>query len=360
MLKIINQLCRIYRLKILNRLEATTTYPFLLNCYEDFTKGIFSVSEYNEVLSTIENFLIRRFICNVPTNQLNKIFPSLYSAITKKRALGFINDLKFSLQSKGYPKDHEFIARIQDSSLYGSGDRARKTKLILERIEEAYNHKEQVPFDELSIEHIMPQTLTENWQQYLGEDWEITHELLLHTIGNLTLTAYNAELSNDDFTKKRGRFSNSHLELNKYFDKITLWGREQIEERAIFLADKAVQVWPYFGEIKDNDNDSSAVTGTTPSGLWILGQKFEVNSWRDVFEQTLNTIADLEPDKFELILNRFPRFVSRDKKKFRAVRELRNGSFIEVNLSAKSIASVCYQALELVELTSDDWKIEKV
>jgi uncharacterized protein with ParB-like and HNH nuclease domain len=173
-------------LKSLNRLEATTTYPFLLNCYNDFKKGILTASGFTDVLKIIENFLIRRFVCNVPTNQLNKIFPPLYSTITKKGSLGFIDDLKLALQSRGYPKDHEFKARIQDASLYGSGDRARKTKLILERIEESYNHKEQVSFEDLSIEHIMPQTLTENWQSYLGEDWEITHELLLHTLGNLT------------------------------------------------------------------------------------------------------------------------------------------------------------------------------
>jgi len=49
----------------------------------------------------------------------------------------------------------------------------------------------------------MPQTLSEWWQQHLGNDWEETHELFLHTIGNLTLTAYNTELSNDNFQTKQ-------------------------------------------------------------------------------------------------------------------------------------------------------------
>lgn len=341
----------------INRLEATTTYPFLLNCYNDYYGNNLSVSEFSEVLNIIENFLIRRFVCNVPTNQLNKIFPSLYAIITKKGTSDLLNELKLSLQSKGYPKDNEFKARITDTSLYGSGDRVRKTKLILERIEESYNHKEQVAFNELSIEHIMPQTLTESWQTCLGDDWEITYELLLHTIGNLTLTAYNTELSNDDYNTKKERLVNSHLELNKYFAKVNSWTKDDIELRAEFLAGKALEVWQYFGELKVSE-ETHDVTGTTPCALWILGQRFEVNTWRDVLEQTLNTIADLEPDKFEQILSRFPRFVGRDKKKFRVVRELRNGTFIEVNLSAKSIASLCYQALDVIELTNEEWKIE--
>ena len=62
----------------------------------------------------------------------------------------------------------------------------------------------------------MPQTLTESWKAALGENWETVHDLLLHTIGNLTLTGYNAPLSNDDYSRKRAILLSSHLELNKY------------------------------------------------------------------------------------------------------------------------------------------------
>ena len=89
----------------------------------------------------------------------------------------------------------------------------------------------------------------------------------------------------------------------------------------------------------------------------ILGQQFEVKTWRDVLEQTLNTIADLEPDKFDVIAQNFPRYLGRDKNKFRAVRQLQNDYFIEVNLSAQSIQKFCYQAMETIELTSEDWNV---
>ena len=245
-----------------------------------------------------------------------------------------------------------------DTKLYGAGDRAVKIKLILESIEESYDHKEQVSFDDLSIEHVMPQTLTEYWQNHLGDDWEITHELLLHTIGNLTLTAYNPELSNDDFESKRNRLSNSHLEINKYFKDKSAWKKEDIEKRSQRLTEIVLSIWTYFGDETTTEKDKGDVTWTIPKELLILGQRFSVQTWRDVLEHTMNTIAELEPEKFEQIMQQFPRFVGKDKNRFRAVRKLKNDIFIEVNMSAKSIQSLCFQALESIELTADDWVIE--
>ncbi len=342
----------------LNRFEVNTAYPFLLNCYDDFSQSKISAVEFADTLKILENFLIRRFVCNVPTHGLNKIFPLLYRNIKNKGFSTLVEGLKKELQTKGYPKDMEFKSRLMDTKLYGAGDRAIKTKLILESIEESYAHKEQVPFESLSIEHIMPQTLTEYWQNHLGEDWEITHELLLHTIGNLTLTAYNAELSNDDYESKKKRLCSSHIEMNKYFQDKNTWKKEDIEKRSAYLAEKALAIWPYFGDEAVQEQNLLGVTGTSPKKLWILGQSFDVQTWRDVLEQTMNTIADLEPEKFEQIMQQFPRLIGRDKKRFRAVRELKNGAYIEVNLSAKSIEAFCLQSLESVELTADDWKVE--
>lgn len=126
------------------------------------------------------------------------------------------------------------------------------------------------------------------------------------------------------------------------------------------LVEMALNVWPYFGDMESEQNGKTSVTGTTPRGLWMLGQYFSVQSWRDVLEHTMNTIIELEPDKFGQIVEHFPRFIGWDQKKFRAIRKLKNDAFLEVNLSAKSIQGFCYQVLDVVELTSDDWKVEVV
>lgn len=341
----------------LNRIEVTTAYPLLLNFYSNYADGELTRSDFVEILKTLENYLIRRFVCNVPTNQLNKIFPALYPLIQSKYSDNPIEGFKITLQGKGYPKDNEFFLRFCETKFYGGGDRVAKTKLILETIEESFNHKEEVPFKSLTVEHIMPQTLSEWWQEHLGEGWDETHDLYLHTIGNLTLTAYNAELSNDDLETKKKTLNESHLEINKYFTDITKWTRVEIERRAETLAKKALNIWSYFGQENSSATDLQEVTGTTPTRLRILGQYFPVESWRDVMEKTLNVIADLEPGKFEVIAHNFSRYVGKDKNKFRAIRQLENAYFIEVNLSAQSIQKLCYQAMETIELTSDEWAV---
>lgn len=341
----------------LNRIEVTTAYPLLLNIYHYFSENRITKEDFIAILNTLENYLIRRFVCNIATNQLNKIFPSIYPAICSDYPDRIVEGFQNILQSKGYPKDNEFFIRFKESKFYGGGDRVAKTKLILETLEENFNHKEIVPFDNLTVEHIMPQTLSEWWQNHLGIEWDEVHELYLHTIGNLTLTAYNSELSNDDFNSKKDMLKESHIELNKYFLNLSKWTKSEIEDRADFLAKKALQIWKYFGSDNAKPAEIKDVKGTTPTDLIILGQHICVNSWRDVLEHTLNTVAELEPERFDIIAKNYPRYVGVDKNKFIAIRKLKNDYFIEVNLSAQSIQKFCYQAMETIELTSDEWSV---
>lgn len=346
----------------INRLDVGTVYPFLLNCYDDWKKNRIAEAEFIGVLQIIENYIIRRFVCNVQTQGLNRIFASLHAQVSKETNLAsdnFIDRLKLALQNQTYPKDIEFIERLRDVKLYGS-NRSEKGKLILESIEEYFNHKEQVPFDKLSIEHIMPQTVTDWWKDHLGENWDITHQLLVHSLGNLTLTAYNTELSNATFLVKQKEFQKSHLELNKYFQNKESWRREDIEARGEYLADIILQIWSYFGDESGQISKSKRVKGSTPKVLHVFGQEYSVKSWRDVLEKTMNTINDIDSDRFQDISENFPRFVGWDEKNFRSTRKLKNGAFIEVNLSAKDIYTFCLKAIEVAELSIDQWYVETI
>jgi hypothetical protein len=186
----------------------------------------------------------------------------------------------------------------------------------------------------------------------------MTHELYLHTLGNLTLTGYNPELSNESFRVKRDLLKGSHLELNRCFDTMPSWTREQIKDRASSLAQRALTIWPYFGDESTQEVSAADVVGKVPAALWILGQKFNVGSWRDVMEITIDTLAELEPERFQQLLKEFPHFVGHDKSRFRATRALKCGAFIEVNLGAESIYRFCNTAMSAIGLTSEDWKVE--
>jgi len=347
-------------LQRLNRIEVTTAYPLLLNFYKDYASNNLNASEFTDLLKLLENYLIRRFVCGLPTNQLNKVFPTVIISLNTNFQGRFIEGIKSILPTKGYPKNSAFRKSILESKLYGGGDRSIKTKLILESIEESFAHREAVPFGNLSIEHVMPQTLSEWWQNYLGEEWEIVYELQLHNIGNLTLTAYNSELSNDDFYTKKDFYADSHLEINKYFTNIADWKKLDIERRARTLSEIMINIWSYFGPDDPEGIEVQNVTGTAPQVLTIMGQYFSVSNWRDVLENTLNVLADVDPDTFELLINEYPRFLNKDKSKLRAIRELKNGCFVEVNLSAKSVEKFCRQTIEFFDLSPEDWKIQVV
>ena len=211
------------RFERLNRIEVTTAYPLILYVYGEFAHNNISKEQFCEVIDVIENYLIRRFVCDYKTNTLNKTFGAAYAFISKYNSDEIVNAVKEYLSTKGYPKDSEFTERFMTTKLYGGGDRQQKTKFILASLEKSFEHKEIVQMDNLTIEHVMPQTLSDWWVDYLGDDAFSIHDIWLHTIGNLTLTAYNSDLSNKSYIQKRSYLSQSHLELNKYFTSSVVW-----------------------------------------------------------------------------------------------------------------------------------------
>ena len=96
----------------------------------------------------------------------------------------------------------------------------------------------------------MPQNknLSTEWQVALGQHWQDVQKTYLHTIGNLTLTAYNSELSDKYFTDKldiTGGFKESALRINSYVIKQTTWNANKIQERANELCELSKQIWKY-------------------------------------------------------------------------------------------------------------------
>jgi hypothetical protein len=245
------------RLERLNRIEVTTAYPFLLNLYHDLSEATLSEPQAIGILDILENFVIRRHVCNVPTNSLNKLFPALY--VQAKQADSLLEGVKNVLSTKNYPRDAEFVDRFISAKLYAVGERTTRTKLILERLEASYAHMEPVKFDTLTIEHVMPQTLTPWWKDHLGDDWKDVHATWIDTIGNLTLSGYNSPLGNADFPYKRSIYEKSHLEITRYFANKEKWDVGSIRDRANFLAVQALKVWAQFAINQDEDHTVEAL-----------------------------------------------------------------------------------------------------
>jgi uncharacterized protein with ParB-like and HNH nuclease domain len=341
----------------LNQLEAKTSYPFLLNMFALYKEGSLTGENLVKIINIIENYLIRRFVCNIPTNELNKIFPSLVLKVEGFNQTELIEELKATLQNRGYPKDQEFIDKLMNTRLYGSGDRARKTKFMLVSIEESFMHKERINYDNLTIEHIMPQTLTDAWKITLGHDWDEIYDTYLHGIGNLTLTAYNSEMSNESFDKKIRHLSNSHLEMNKEFKSLRNWGRDEIYARTKKLTEKCLEIWSYFGS---KDNEVKDVKGTSPRLLVIRGKKYEISTWREVWLTTLNEVISMKENNMQLILEKYPNLLSFDQYKFKRQGLLNNNAYVNVDFSARDIYRLCQKILEVVGIPKEDWEVDVI
>jgi uncharacterized protein with ParB-like and HNH nuclease domain len=344
-------------LERINRLDVTTVYPFLLNVYDDYARHRLTEAGFLNVLRVLENYLIRRFVCGAPTSELNKIFPYLHRQAQQQDADDFVSSLERLLQNKNYPSDAQFRARLPTVKLYGKGGLEKKSKFLLETLERSYHHQEPVDFAGLTIEHVMPQTLSDEWQAHLGADWRTIQDLYLHTLGNLTLTGYNSPLSNKSFAEKRGVFARSHLELNRYFQNVDQWRPDDLQRRAEVLTERALQCWPYFGIVPEVVAEGDDVTGTKPESVTVLGMTHPVKNWREVLSKTLETLATAEPAKFAQVLEKYPHYIAASPQGFRGPKPFGADYFIETNLSAGSIVRFCQRAVATMGLPPGAWSV---
>ena len=237
-----NDLAPVFR--DLRELKVDVAFPFLLELYDDYARGILPKLDLIQSVRLIEAYVFRRAVCAIPTNSLNKTFATFGRALKKDRYVQSIQAHLLTLPSyRRFPDDEEFKRELVVRDLY----KFPRRSYWLRRLEN-HERKERVPVDEYTIEHIMPQNenLSAEWRAAIGSEWQQVQARWLHTLGNLTLTGYNAEYSDHPFVKKRdmtGGLRESPLRLNEGLGALDVWNEDTIRERAERLATKATMVW---------------------------------------------------------------------------------------------------------------------
>ncbi|WP_120901980.1 DUF262 and DUF1524 domain-containing protein [Helicobacter pylori] len=225
-------------------LKMDVIYPLLLELYSDYSDGVLSKQDFIPIIALIESYICRRAVCGLGTNSLNKVFASFTKKINKDQYLESIKVHFVCLTEKQrFPNNDEFKNLFITIDFY----HFQKREYFLERLEN-FDTKEPVNTKECTTEHIMPQTLTKEWERDLGENFQAIHDKYLHTIGNLTLTGYNEEYSNKSFQEKRDMengFKQSPLKLNQSLKDLEVFDEKEIEKRANKLADFALKIWTY-------------------------------------------------------------------------------------------------------------------
>ena len=294
----------------LNKLETNVTRPFFLEVLRLYDEGQLTKEETTDIFETVETYIFRRIICDVPTNALNKIFVSLHNDIIRYdgTADNYVSKMKYVLISKResgrFPSDEEFRESLRNRNIYRM--RAKNVKYFFERLENSGTKETKAVWEHLengdySIEHIMPQSLPDNWRSELKEDGdpEEIHDNWLHKAANLTLTGYNSAYSNSSFIDKRdmkGGFRQSGLRMNQWIGEQERWGLLQLEQRNDLLLSKATSIWPYpttdfAPPVKQDEyitlDEDIEFTGLDISRYSFRGAEQTVSSWADMYQQVI-------------------------------------------------------------------------
>lgn len=232
------------RFSELEQIKADVVAPFVLRLYQDLDNNVLSKAEFVSILDLVISYIFRRIVCKIPTNSLNKTFASLYMKVDPQNYLESVQAAFALLKSyRRFPSDDEFASEIKSSDLYNF----RRRSYLLRKLEN-FGQKELVSIEAYTIEHILPQNpnLSSEWIASLGENWEEIQRKYLHTLGNLTITAYNSEYSDHPFLTKRDMdkgFKESPLRLNAGLGKLEDWNELEILKRAETLCEKTLSIW---------------------------------------------------------------------------------------------------------------------
>lgn len=345
-------------LQVISQMRSTVTYPYLLRIFDKrYNENSISDKEFISILKLIVSYIVRRLIVNFPTNALNKVFAAIGQEIDKhqnnqddntseeKLAINFLMSRRGSAV---FPRNEKLKDSFINDDLYNRNHKL--AHLILEKIE-AHSHKEIVQLMESSIEHIMPQTLTPAWRLELGTNANSDHLLYKDTIGNLTLTNYNSELSNKSFADKKELYKESNIKLTRDIFNINTWNKEAILNRSLELYKKAKVIWQLpedrYADHHSNELDGTTyynvfeslkVTGTKPKVLKINEKAYNVSNWKQTLITYLKHLAHYDLEQYlELPKQRkFQRLLTYDSSVFRDPEEVL-GIYLEVNMNAQMI-----------------------
>ena len=223
----------------------TTLIMRLWDCYD--RQHTLSEGDFIQALALIESYLLRRTVMGFQTRW--RSYWGIFAHMARNIDQSPIETVKRFLRSQAewysqwrFPGDTEFAKALQERDIYELGIICKR---MLERLEESFESKEQIPTGNLSIEHIMPQALNKEWKDMLGEDWEQVHSDWSHRLGNLTLTGYNPEMSNCPFEKKQSFYQENPLRLTQFVREQPQWAAAEMEKRGKELAARALRIWPF-------------------------------------------------------------------------------------------------------------------
>ncbi|QSZ48071.1 DUF4268 domain-containing protein [Arthrobacter sp. D5-1] len=262
---------------------STTAFPIVMRILALRASGAANVDEAVRALTYLESYFVRRVVIGRATANLNRTLLQAVGSISDGDRIDVALREFLSRGRKYFATDEQVRDAAQTVAFYWQG-RGPQKRLILQWLEEAYRPKEIVALDprHLTIEHVLPQTMSDvvrgTFAEGFGDgaDIDFEHERVVHTIGNLTLSGYNSELSNRPFMEKRQLLAKSGVFMNQRIAENLTWGVDEITARNAELAEKIIDLWPGPDEsVATTENEPSllrsqvaSILAEIPAGRW--------------------------------------------------------------------------------------------
>ena len=365
----------------MNLLETTVTRPFFMEVLQLFNEQKISEEDLVSIFNFVESYLFRRMICGIATNALNKIFLTLHKDVVAFDGTteNYLEKFKFVLSQKSdsalYPDDEMFVKQFTEKEVYKM--RSKNKQYIFSRFENANTFEEKniwrlMDEDVYSIEHIMPQTLSLDWKQSLGDSYQEVYDTWIHRMANLTLTAYNSSYSNHSFVEKRDckdGFKDSGIRMNQRISQCVKWTEEELIERNKYLMDQALSIWPYckssYKPLKKQSKEYSLeevedMTGKPISKFSFRGEDYSVNTWTDMYLDVLSILHKIDPSILIKLADStdFERELSKHvvNKKIEGGKyyELEQGIYIYTNMSTTYKINLLRKFFKLYDVEESD------
>ncbi|MDR0508013.1 MAG: DUF262 domain-containing HNH endonuclease family protein [Dysgonamonadaceae bacterium] len=307
---------------IFHDIKAEAFKPFVLGLLEYNQQGVdgtkLNDDKLIEILKTIRTYLIRRRILGLTQGE-NKNIVLLSDKICDlcNSTCSMIELLSNMFYKMRFPNDSEVYEQLKTINFYEG--LKKYSKFILGKIEEN-NTKVAVDFRnaKISIEHIMPQTLSNIWEFEVGNDYDTVHKKYLHNIGNLILTEFNGEIGNKPFADKKDKLNKSSLHYRLDVINRTSWNETDILEHQKNMISWFLEAFPLPDAYTTADNwntqsvekvnfsplDDEAgeiAEGNKPAKLIINSENVAVKTWQDVFIEFLKWIKKSEDYDYDSV-----------------------------------------------------------
>jgi hypothetical protein len=235
---------RLQRLTAWSKTVPFQFNPLLLRLNADYRRGTLSGEQVARLFLAVESILVRRLFTGAPARDDNQLLIEVYDGTQEAadRVAAFLEAL--SKPQMGWPSDADFAEGIVRHPLYFASHPDQR-KAIAEALEDSFDHRAAVRYDQLDLQLITPLLPRADWLAELGVGEE-QYWKSIGTLGNFTWVPRGRapDLGVAERKKELLRMTRYGLELVKDFAAVERWTAEAIEQRSRRLADRAVTVWP--------------------------------------------------------------------------------------------------------------------